>query len=157
MRDPETTLQVWSRDSGYPGDEWYLEFHKRHFPGGLRFWRVTHPKSDLADKQMYVPERAEERTRAHAAHFTQVVRGVLARYADETGQAGVLCSPFDTELFGHWWAEGPLLARARVPRPPGRRASPPPPRARTWRIGPRTGRSRSSKARGAKEETIGSG
>ena len=107
VRDPETTLQVWSRDAGYPGDEWYLEFHKRHFPGGLRFWRVTHPKSDLADKQVYVPERAEERTRAHAAHFTQVVRGVLARYAGETGRAGVLCSPFDTELFGHWWAEGP--------------------------------------------------
>ncbi len=107
VRDPETTLQVWSRDAGYPGDEWYLEFHKRHFPGGLRFWRVTHPKSDLADKQMYVPERAEERTRAHAAHFTELVRSVLARYADETGHAGVLCSPFDTELFGHWWAEGP--------------------------------------------------
>ena len=107
VRDPETTLRVWSRDAGYPGDEWYLEFHKRHFPGGLRFWRVTHPKSDLADKQMYVPERAEERTRAHAAHFTQVVRDVLARYAEEAGHPGVLCSPFDTELFGHWWAEGP--------------------------------------------------
>ena len=107
VRDPETTLQVWSRDAGYPGDAWYLEFHKRHFPGGLRFWRVTHPKSDLADKQIYVPERAEERTRAHAAHFTEVVRNVLVRYAEETGRTGVLCSPFDTELFGHWWAEGP--------------------------------------------------
>ncbi|HLJ59539.1 MAG TPA: 1,4-alpha-glucan branching protein domain-containing protein [bacterium] len=107
VRDPETTLQVWSRDAGYPGDEWYLEFHKRHFPGGLRFWRVTHPKSDLADKQIYVPERARERTRAHAAHFTALVRSVLARHADEAGQAGVLCSPFDTELFGHWWHEGP--------------------------------------------------
>jgi 1,4-alpha-glucan branching enzyme len=106
VRDPETTLQVWSRDSGYPGDEWYLEFHKRHFPGGLRFWRVTHPKSDLADKQVYVPERAAERARAHAAHFAGVVRAVLARYTENTGRSGVLCSPFDTELFGHWWAEG---------------------------------------------------
>src|SRR5213082_465784 len=42
VRDPETTLQVWSRDIGYPGDEWYVDFHKTHFPGGLRFWRVTH-------------------------------------------------------------------------------------------------------------------
>lgn len=107
VRDPETTLQVWSRDIGYPGDEWYLEFHKRHFPGGLRFWRITHPKSDLADKQTYVPERAEERTRAQAAHYTGVVRDTLVRYAGEAGRPGVLCSPFDTELFGHWWFEGP--------------------------------------------------
>jgi len=107
VRDPETTLQVWSRDSGYPGDEWYLEFHKRHFPGGLRFWRVTHPKSDLADKRVYVPERASERARTHAGHFTEIVAGALARHAQEAGHPGVLCSPFDTELFGHWWYEGP--------------------------------------------------
>src|SRR5262249_44070484 len=34
VRDPRTTLQVWSREHGYPGDGAYLEFHKRHFPGG---------------------------------------------------------------------------------------------------------------------------
>ncbi len=107
VRDPETTLQVWSRDAGYPGDGWYLEFHKKHFPGGLRFWRVTDPKTDLGGKQPYDPERAEERTRAHAEHFTGKVRGVLARFAEENDQPGVLCCPFDTELFGHWWAEGP--------------------------------------------------
>jgi 1,4-alpha-glucan branching enzyme len=107
IRDPETTLQVWSRDGGYPGDEWYLEFHKRHFPGGLRFWRVTDPKLDLSDKQVYVPARASERARVHAEHFTGKVRDILAHYAAEHGHAGVLCCPFDTELFGHWWAEGP--------------------------------------------------
>jgi 1,4-alpha-glucan branching enzyme len=107
VRDPETTLQVWSRDVGYPGDEWYLDFHKTHFPGGLRFWRVTHPKIDLADKQMYVPERADERTRAQAEHYAETVRGILERTVTEDGRPGVLCSPFDTELFGHWWYEGP--------------------------------------------------
>jgi 1,4-alpha-glucan branching enzyme len=107
VRDPETTLQVWSRDVGYPGDGWYLEFHKRHFPGGLRFWRVTHSKSDLADKQVYNPQMADERVQAHAEHFTTVVRDVLTRYAAEAGHPGILCSPFDTELFGHWWYEGP--------------------------------------------------
>jgi len=107
VRDPETTLQVWSRDVGYPGDGWYLEFHKKHFPGGLRFWRVTDPRVDLGDKQVYVPDRAAERTRAHAEHFTGKVREILASYAEDSGRPGVLCSPFDTELFGHWWAEGP--------------------------------------------------
>ena len=111
VRDPETTLQVWSRDAGYPGDEWYLDFHKTHFPGGLRFWRVTHPKSDLADKRIYEPHRAEERTRAQAEHFTGMVRQVLARAASEDGHPGILCSPFDTELFGHWWFEGPEWLR----------------------------------------------
>ena len=111
VRDPETTLQVWSRDTGYPGDEWYLEFHKTHFPGGLRFWRVTHPKSDLGDKQPYEPERAEERVRAHAEHFAGTVRAILSRTAGEAGGAGMLCSPFDTELFGHWWFEGPRWLR----------------------------------------------
>jgi 1,4-alpha-glucan branching enzyme len=107
VRDPETSLQVWSREAGYPGDEWYLDFHKIHWPGGLRFWRVTHPKSDLADKQVYVPERAAERVRAQAEHFAQTVRTILARTDAERGEPGVLCSPFDTELFGHWWFEGP--------------------------------------------------
>jgi 1,4-alpha-glucan branching enzyme len=105
VRDPETTLQVWSRDVGYPGNEWYLDFHKTHFPGGLRFWRVTHPKSDLADKQTYVPERGREQARLHAAHYIRTVRGMLER-AREDAPAPVLCSPFDTELFGHWWYEG---------------------------------------------------
>lgn len=107
VRDPETTLQVWSRDVGYPGDPWYLEFHKKHWPGGLRFWRVTDPKIDLGQKQVYVPGIAAERTRDHAGHFTALVYDVLERHARTTGRAGVLCSPFDTELFGHWWGEGP--------------------------------------------------
>src|SRR5439155_4390579 len=33
FRDPRTTLQVWSREHGYPGDFAYLEFHKKHHPG----------------------------------------------------------------------------------------------------------------------------
>ena len=35
-RDPETTVKVWSGDAGYPGDEYYLEFHKQLYPGRLR-------------------------------------------------------------------------------------------------------------------------
>lgn len=107
VRDPETTLQVWSREAGYPGDGRYLEFHKKHFPGGLRYWRVTDPKSDLADKQPYHPPRAAERVRAHAEHFVGLVAHLLARFRDEAGQPGIACSPYDTELFGHWWFEGP--------------------------------------------------
>ncbi len=112
VRDPETTLQVWSRDGGYPGDGWYLEFHKMHFPGGHRYWRVTHPKSDLAAKEIYEPAQAAARTQAHGEHFVALLTRVLAAHQDHAGHPGLACSPYDAELFGHWWFEGPRWIRA---------------------------------------------
>src|SRR5207249_30022 len=100
VRDPDSTMQVWSRDRGYPGDGSYLEFHKKHFPGGLRYWRVTDAKVDLGGKQLYEPARAQERVQAHAGHFVDLLRGVLT--ANPEGPHAVVCSPYDTELFGHW-------------------------------------------------------
>ncbi len=112
VRDPETTLQVWSRDGGYPGDTWYLEFHKKHFPGGHRYWRVTHPKSDLATKEIYEPAQAAARARAHGEHFVDLLTRVLTAYRAQTGHSGIACSPYDAELFGHWWFEGPRWIEA---------------------------------------------
>jgi len=106
-RDPETALTVWSAEVGYPGDGWYLDFHKKHFPGGLKFWRVTRAKSDLAEKQPYQPEMVEARLEENAAHFVSVAKSRLAEHQKATGMAGHLTAPFDTELFGHWWFEGP--------------------------------------------------
>lgn len=106
-RDPETALTVWSAEVGYPGDGWYLDFHKKHFPGGLKYWRVTKAKSDLGDKEPYEPEKVEGRLKENAAHFVSVLKGRLQSHLDETGRAGHLTAPFDTELFGHWWFEGP--------------------------------------------------
>lgn len=103
FRDPHTSLQVWSREHGYPGEERYLDFHKRHWPSGLKLWRVTHPKADLAAKLPYQPELVEERVDSHAHHFLEVVAGL----AEASG--GVVVAPFDTELFGHWWFEGVLF------------------------------------------------
>jgi len=117
VRDPDTTVQVWSRDRGYPGDGWYLEFHKKHAPGGLRYWRVTESKTDLASKQAYDPQRAAERTQAQAGHFVDLVRRVAA--AGQEAPHAVVCSPYDAELFGHWWFEGPRWMRevfARLPQ-----------------------------------------
>jgi 1,4-alpha-glucan branching enzyme len=102
VRDPRTALQVWSRDSGYPGDPAYLEFHKKSEGGGHRYWRVTGADVDLADKVLYVPEEAAARVRAHAEHFASLVRATL----DGAPEGGILVAPFDAELFGHWWNEG---------------------------------------------------
>jgi len=105
IRDPKTTLQVWSREVGYPGDPAYLEFHKKHWPGGLRFWRVTDPSGDLGKKAVYDPAAAAEQVKRNAAHFAALVRGTLDE-ANGKRQA-LVCSPYDAELFGHWWFEGP--------------------------------------------------
>jgi 1,4-alpha-glucan branching enzyme len=105
VRDPHTTVQVWSRDQGYPGEPQYLEFHKKHFPGGFRYWRVTGPGVDLGDKQLYNPAAAAERVSAHADHFVHLVRRTLAEAGADGGT--VVVSPYDAELFGHWWFEGP--------------------------------------------------
>ncbi len=110
-RDPLTTLQVWSREAGYPGDGAYLEFHKKHFPGGIRYWRVTDPKSDLGDKQIYDPQAAAAGARAHAVHFTRLLTDILAEEAAKSSQPVAICNPYDTELFGHWWFEGPQFIR----------------------------------------------
>jgi 1,4-alpha-glucan branching enzyme len=106
-RDPRTGLQVWSGESGYPGDSNYLDFHKKRWPGGHRYWQVTHPKIDMAYKTPYHPEKAAARARAHAEHFVGLVYDAL-----KPGLGGptppVLSAPFDAELFGHWWYEGAL-------------------------------------------------
>jgi 1,4-alpha-glucan branching enzyme len=106
VRDTDTSLQVWSGQRGYPGDPAYLEFHKKHAPGGLRYWRVTDHEGDLGTKLPYEPDKAQARVLAHAAHFKKVIEERLDRYMRETGRTGVLTLPFDAELFGHWWFEG---------------------------------------------------
>ncbi len=103
VRDEVSGSQVWSRADGYPGDGNYLEFHKKHFPGGLRYWRITSSGSGLGDKLPYDQAAAEERVEAHAIHFVSVLEKALAG----RDRAGVVVSLYDAELFGHWWYEGP--------------------------------------------------
>ena len=113
-RDPRTGLQVWSGDTGYPGDGNYVDFHKKRWPGGHRYWRVTGPHVSQEDKQPYRPAEAAARVQAHAQHFVSLVRETLADAASQADGANppILCSPFDAELFGHWWFEGPLWLEA---------------------------------------------
>lgn len=110
-RHPEVSEQVWSGEVGYPGDGRYLEFHKRHGRDGHRYWRVTAPRTDLGAKTAYVPDEVQGAVYAHAQHFVAVVRSILRRHHERTGRHGVVVAPFDAELFGHWWHEGPRFIR----------------------------------------------
>ena len=102
VRDPDSTLRVWSRGLGYPGEGAYLEFHKIRWPEGLKLWRVTGGNVDLGGKQPYDPAVANERARGHGQHFA----GLLAETAAREPDGDLIVAPFDTELFGHWWFEG---------------------------------------------------
>ena len=109
VRDPKASSQVWSRAQGYPGDEWYLEFHKIRWPDGLRLWRVTGSGVDLGGKQRYDPGAASNSARNHAEHFASVLRDTAARVQEQRAKRApqpVVTAPFDAELFGHWWFEG---------------------------------------------------
>ncbi|MGI9087244.1 MAG: glycoside hydrolase family 57 protein [Chthoniobacterales bacterium] len=122
-RDPESSRQVWSATSGYPGDPVYREFYRdlgfelppqNLFPGltnptprftGLKYHRVT--GGDLP-KEIYRRDWAENAALAHADHFFESRRDQLtelnALIADP-----IVVMPFDAELFGHWWFEGPIF------------------------------------------------
>jgi 1,4-alpha-glucan branching enzyme len=106
-RDFDTTSRVWQHDSGYPGDPWYLEFHKKQAGGGLRYWRITDRRADLAHKQLYIPESAFAQVSTHARHFVEMLRRTLRAHWQRTREQGIIVAAFDTELFGHWWFEGP--------------------------------------------------
>lgn len=101
FRDNITANQIWSGPMNYPRDEWYLDFHKKHFPSGNRYWRVTDPESDMVHKDVYEPIRAMDRAGVHAGHLVNMVSDM-----SEVVGEGLITAPFDTELFGHWWWEG---------------------------------------------------
>jgi 1,4-alpha-glucan branching enzyme len=65
----------------------------------------------MADKEPYFPHDAAARVQGHAAHFVHLVHGALANGLNDDVPP-ILCSPFDAELFGHWWFEGPLWLEA---------------------------------------------
>ncbi|PIU39756.1 MAG: DUF1957 domain-containing protein, partial [Candidatus Omnitrophica bacterium CG07_land_8_20_14_0_80_50_8] len=55
----------------------------------------------------YVPERARQTAAAHAGNF-MFNREKQAEYLQGLmGQKPIALSPYDAELFGHWWFEGP--------------------------------------------------
>ncbi len=130
-RDPASARQVWSRHGGYPGDPRYREFHQdlAHeaeweylrpiLPGvetrvftGFKYHRVD---EGAGPKGIYVRSAALAAAREHARHFVEERRHLLSlAAADMPGIEPLLVAPFDAELFGHWWFEGPEFLDAVV-------------------------------------------
>ncbi len=125
-RDVETSQQVWSAEVGYPGNDIYREFYRdigwdlpidylkphlhedgnrRHL--GLKYYRIT-GKTPQIQKRPYKPKAATMRAAEDAADFLDK-RIHQARKLRETygGHPPLVTSPYDAELYGHWWFEGP--------------------------------------------------
>ncbi len=113
-RDENTGILVWSGEHGYPATGGaYLDFHKKHYKdahgggSGLRYWKITSPQADMGAKMQYYMPDINDLLDQNAGHFKEAVKGVLRQYKDDSGTPGFLISPYDAELFGHWWFEGP--------------------------------------------------
>ncbi|HKS04521.1 MAG TPA: DUF1957 domain-containing protein, partial [Chthoniobacterales bacterium] len=121
-RDPGASRQVWSAQEGYPGHPAYREFYRdigfdlpmehlgsfargmRKF-SGLKYYRIT-GRGD--EKQPYDRGVAENVAARHAIDYLEQRRQEI-RQIGEAGLDPIIIAPFDAELFGHWWFEGPIF------------------------------------------------
>ena len=123
-RDTESSKQVWSAIEGYPGDFNYRDFYRDvgfdldydyvkphlHQMGirthlGIKYYKIT-GRTD--DKQPYQRQAALEKAAEHAGNFmfnrekqVEWLSGAM------DGRPPLIVAPYDAELFGHWWFEGP--------------------------------------------------
>ena len=106
-RNLDVTYRVWSPTGGYPTNKWYREYFAYDMVAGFKNWRVTSIKTPIVGKKPYDPARAVERAHHDAEEFVGLLDEWLSAYEDRTGSEGVVVACYDTELFGHWWFEGP--------------------------------------------------
>ena len=105
-RDQETSRQVWDSKIGYPGNEYYREFHKKDHESGLHYWRITSKALGKEEKQLYDIEKSNEILDSHAHHFISLIEKELQEFSKLYKFEGIVVLPTDFELFGHWWGEG---------------------------------------------------
>jgi 1,4-alpha-glucan branching enzyme len=107
-RDLQVSYRVWSPKSGYPGHAAYRDFHTYDHDTGLKPARVTGRNVAAEDKAPYDPARAHRAVDGHVADFVETVQRRLASESERLGRPAHVIAAFDTELFGHWWYEGPI-------------------------------------------------
>jgi len=122
-RDVESSHQVWSAEQGYPGDVDYRDFYRDvgfdlpfdyikpyiHPDGircftGIKYFRIT---GKTQDKQPYVRQWALEKAASHAGNFMFNREKQVEHLAGVMARPPLILSPYDAELYGHWWFEGP--------------------------------------------------
>lgn len=121
-RDRESSKQVWSAREGYPGDPAYRDFYRdagnelpedylhQVFPNvghrrntGIKYHRITGSEH----KELYNRGWAMAAADSHAADFLRNRERQIEHLRSILPVEPLVLSPFDAELFGHWWFEGP--------------------------------------------------
>jgi 1,4-alpha-glucan branching enzyme len=106
-RDLPISYRIWSSRSGYPGGAAYRDFHTFDQASGFRPARVTGHDVPSSRKRAWDPAAASAAVLRDARDFVAAVLDRLAELRDRHGRPGLVVAAFDTELFGHWWYEGP--------------------------------------------------
>ncbi len=122
-RDLDSARQVWSRNEGYPGDPRYRDFYRdigfdldwdyvrpyvpspdlRGFTG-IKYHRIT---GWQGRKEVYDRNQALRLAAEHAQHFLDARISQVRHLSGIMDRPPLLVCPYDAELFGHWWYEGP--------------------------------------------------
>ncbi|NLD98582.1 MAG: DUF1957 domain-containing protein [Fibrobacter sp.] len=122
-RDVESSRQVWSTQEGYPGDPNYRDFYRDigfdldmdyiapyidpigiRINTGIKYYRITDKGTD---KKPYNRDNAMRVAAEHAGNF-MFNREKQAEYLSSMmDRPPIIVAPYDAELFGHWWYEGP--------------------------------------------------
>jgi 1,4-alpha-glucan branching enzyme len=129
-RDEESSRQVWSSTEGYPGDPDYREFYRDigfdldfnyikpyihdgriRVNTGIKYYRIT---GNTDNKKPYDPETAAYKACIHAHDFLSCRIKQIESHAMEMDNLPIVTAPYDAELFGHWWFEGPLWLDALI-------------------------------------------
>lgn len=122
-RDHESSKQVWSSTDGYPGDYDYREYYRDigfdleeeyigpfiHPQGirvntGFKYYRIT---GKCEQKEVYNLEWAREKSASHAGNFMFNREKQVEHLSSRMDRKPLIVAPYDAELFGHWWYEGP--------------------------------------------------
>jgi Uncharacterized conserved protein len=113
---------VWSATEGYPGDFDYRDFYRdigydldydyvrpwlkgeARRQVGIKYYRIT---GKTSDKDVYDPDRAREKAPIHAGNFVFNRQRQFEHLRAHMDRPPIVVAPYDAELFGHWWFEGP--------------------------------------------------
>ncbi|SJZ51921.1 glycoside hydrolase family 57 protein [Selenihalanaerobacter shriftii] len=125
-RDRKSAKQVWSAQKGYPGDYNYREYYrdigfdlpldyiksyisdeKIRTNTGIKYYKITGDNCELQDKEPYDYKIAREKAANHAEDFIFNRIKQIEDLSNLMDREPLILAPYDAELFGHWWYEGP--------------------------------------------------
>lgn len=129
-RDYDSSSQVWSNTTGYPGDYNYREFYRDigydlpmeyigpyinqsgiRIDTGIKYHKIT---GKTSNKDLYNRKNAINTVLNHAKHFADSRDNQIKEASQSMDLPPVITCPYDTELFGHWWFEGPDFIEAFI-------------------------------------------